>query len=151
MNRIVAALLTQPDPIGAAEGLDLKRAVAEELIDSAAGTARSRWASAYPFQDEEYRLAAEEAEACIAAPSAGPFPSLLADVDAGTVDPRTGAAVADTTEAASLIRYTRGLYEDALKTIRAARLGGKAAARTAEDETAIRAAVKIAWPRPASE
>lgn len=148
MNRIIRALLTMPDPVGAAATLDLKREVGAELADQNAGKARTRWSAAYPFQDEEYRLAASEAEAYQADPAGGPFPSVQADIDAGTVDPRTGLAVSDLAEASDLILFKRGLYETALSDIRTLRLAAKAQIKTAGDEAEIRAALNITWPNP---
>ena len=150
MDRVTALLMRLPDPVGSAATLDLKRAVACEMIDRAAGTARLRWSSAYPFQDEEYRLAADQAAACQAdgSPDPADYPTLQADVAAGTVDPRSGLPVADLAEAADLILFKRDLYMTALADIRTARLGAKAVAKTAADEPAIRAAIAVAWPAP---
>ncbi len=148
MNRIIQILLTQPDPVGAAASLDLKREVGKELADKNAGKARTRWSVAYPFQDEEYRLAASEAEAYQANPAGGPFPSVQADVDAGTVDPRTSNPVVDLAEAADIILFKRTLYETALSDIRALRLAAKAQVKIAGDEGAVRAALNITWPNP---
>lgn len=148
MDRRIKLLLAGADPIGSANGLALKQAVACEMIDRDAGRARTRWSAAYPFQDEEYRLAATEAEAYVADPETGSFGTLQADVDAGTVDPRTTEAVADLAEAADLVLFKRGLYETALTDIRSLRLGAKAAAKSATTEAEIRQAALVAWPSP---
>jgi len=148
MNRRVAILLTQPDPVAAASSMALKIDVASEMIDRAAGTARLRWSAAYPFQDAEYRLAADQAVAYQADPLTGTFGALQADVDAGTIDPRTGLAVADLASAADLVLFKRGLYETALETIRTLRLGGKSTVKTKTTEANIRVAMQINWPAP---
>lgn len=150
MDRVIAILMKLPDPVGAAATLELKRAVACELIDRGAGAARLRWSSAYPFQDEEYNLAADQAAACQAdgSPDAADYPTLQADVAVGTIDPRTDLPVADLAEAADLILFKRDLYMTALADIRIARLGAKAVAKAAADEPAIRAAIAVAWPAP---
>lgn len=151
MDDQTAILLAMSDPIAAATGLSRKQQVACELTDIAAGVARTQWTAAYPFQDEEYRLAAEQAESYNANPAGGPFPALQADVDAGTIDPRTGEPVEDLEQAADLIMFTRGLYLTALESIRALRLTTKAAIKSAADEAAVRAAMAVSWPSPGAQ
>lgn len=124
------------------------QADAERLIDIAAGDARAAFAAPGTFQDEEYRQAAEQAEACRAG-SSGPFPALAADILAGTFDPRLSRAVQTEEEAADLILFTRGYWLSALNEVRTIRLTAKAAVRaaaTAEEIDAILAG--LTWPTP---
>jgi hypothetical protein len=148
MDRRIKILMASRDPIGSAATLEMKQAVACELIDRDAGRARTRWSVAYPFQDEEYRLAATQAESYLADPEGGPFGTLQADIDAGTIDPRNSQAVSDLAEAADLILFKRAVYETALTDIRTARLSAKATAKAATNEAQIRQATNIAWPNP---
>lgn len=148
MDRQLQLLMSQPRPIATAATLELKIMVASEIVDRNAGRARQRWSASYPFQDEEYRLAVNDAEAYQADPNVGTFASIQADVDAGTIDPRTDSPVTDLAEAADLVLFKRDLYETALASIRALRLAAKAAIKSATTEAEIYDAVKVTWPSP---
>ena len=146
--RKLKLLLSRPDPIAAARTTAEKREVAIAMIDGAAGAARGRYITVTPGQEGVYRTKADEATAAQSVVDAGgtpdpaEFPHLAAEVGI------TGDSVA---EVAAVILAIRNAWMAASASIESKRLGGKAAVESAEDETAIRAAVKIAWPRPASE
>lgn len=101
-------------------------------IDASAESARQRFVTPGNYQPSEYERAREEAEAYQAG-TISSSAALQADVDAGTIDPRTGSAVADQSEAADLILYRRDNWMGSLDNIRAERLKGKANVRSAYD------------------
>jgi hypothetical protein len=98
------------------------------------------------YQPDEYERARDQAEAY----QAGTITSsaaLQADVDAGTIDPRTGSPVADQAEAADLILYMRDQWMAILDDIRARRLKAKRDIEQATDEAGVQSVLDgLSWP-----
>jgi len=148
MDPRIAICLNSKDPIGAAATFELKQDVAKAMIDELAGIARKDYAADDAHLAEEYQLAAEQADAYQSTPG-GTYPALQADVDAGTIDPRTANAVTTIAEAADLVIFMRATMNAALEAIRTTRLTAKAAVKTAADENAIRDVLaNLSWPDP---
>ncbi len=106
-------------------------------VDAAAGVARSAFVSPGPYIDQEYQQAKQEAQAWLdGGKDANAIPSSVSDHMAMF---GVGAEAA-----ATEIVATAEQWEQALSTIRSARLGGKAAVRSAETVEAAEQAAKAA-------
>lgn len=107
---------------------DTRRAAAKTSIDTAAGTARSRYITVAVGQEGTYQLKADEAVAYIAAgypDDASAYPMLAAEAAARGM---TLSALADEVAAA------RALWVQMAAQIEALRLAGKAAVDAADDD-----------------
>ena len=108
-----------------------------ELIDSAAGQARASFVSPGSYIDKEYLLAKQEAQGWLdGGKDEAAIPSSVSDHMAMF---GVGAEAA-----ATEIVATAEQWEQALATVRSARLGGKAAVRSAETIEAAEQAAKAA-------
>lgn len=126
--------------------LDPLKSVLCATIDAQAEKFRQRWITDGTGQAMEYQRAREQADAYLIDPNgAGPFTALQADVNAGTVDPRTGNPVTTLGEAASTILFmfaTVGAIGDA---IRDARLTSKTAIRLSTTIPDAFSAATVDW------
>jgi len=120
------------------------RAVIE--VDHQAEQARQQRVTPGNYQPAEYERARQQAEAYVAGEITDSA-ALQADVDAGTIDPRTGSPVADQAEAADLVLYMRDQWFAALDQIRTERLAAKRDIEQAADEAGVQAVLDgLAWP-----
>lgn len=113
-------------------------------VDREAEETRLRFVTGGAGQVLEYQEAIAQARAYQSNP-AGSYPMLQADVDAGTIDPRTGLPVSTLAEAADLIIWTSGQWQVAGAAIRAARLAAKVAISTAANIAEIVTAASVDW------
>lgn len=128
--------------------LDESKLLAAKQVDQAAEAARLAFVTPGAYQALEYERAAEQAEAYVAGTITESV-TLQADVDAGTVDPRTGAAVTTLAEAADLVLFRRAQWVAVLDAIRAVRLKAKADIAAAPDAAAVQAVLdSLTWPTP---
>lgn len=113
-------------------------------IDREAEAQRQQYLTPGSGQALEYREAVEEARA-FADGQAGPFPMLQADVNAGTLDERTGQPVASIEQAADLVLFMHAEAKAPGAAIREARLAAKAAVRQATTAADKHAAAHVDW------
>jgi len=131
---------------GDAVAADLSRLEMDLIarIDAEAEAVRLRFITPGAGQAMEYQEALTQARA-FADGGAGTYPMLAADVAAGTIDPRTGEAVADEAQAADLVLWSYAQWIAAGSAIREARLAAKAAVREATTREAKVAATQVDW------
>ncbi len=113
-------------------------------VDAQAEAVRQSFITPGSGQALEYQQSAEQARALIAG-GTDDYPMLQSDVDAGTIDPRTGDAVSTLEEAADLILYREAQWRDAGALIKTARLLAKQAIGAATSPGAVKAAAVVDW------
>lgn len=131
--------------IGAAPDFTKLRDFLSLQIDAEANAVRDRVIKADTGLKYEYDRAIAQARTFQAQPEAGPFLALEADVNAGTIDPRTGTAVTTLEQAADLVLSTEAYYGAKADAIRNARLVAKGGVKAAETLPAILAAGQVDW------
>lgn len=120
------------------------RAILRARVDAEAEAVRLRFVTPGAGQAMEYQEAIAQAQAYVLDP-AGSYPMVQSDVDAGTIDPRTGLAVATLAEAADLIIWMFAQWQIAGAAIRTARLAAKTAIGAATTLPDLLAAAAIDW------
>ncbi|OJY68706.1 MAG: hypothetical protein BGP16_05590 [Sphingobium sp. 66-54] len=129
---------------GEAFNLDVVKDSLCAQVDAEAEALRSRFATPGSGQAMEYQEAVAQARALVDG-KPGPFAMLAADVAAGTIDARTGNAVASDQEAADLILWMHAQWVAIGSAIREARLGAKAAVRAGTNIGQVVDATKVDW------
>jgi len=142
MSRKLNLYLAERDPIGAAELLADKQAVAMVMVESQAGAARARFITVAPGKSMVYDRKVKEAEAFaeIADPKSEDYPLLAAEAEARKIP---------LSDMAELVVSKQTEWAEVAGLIEALTVTAKAAIDAAGNEAQIRAAVAgIAWPKP---